>query len=149
MVFAEEGTQAFVPKENIMPVLPSGRRVEFSLDRFRALLGRLDLNLAFIVTDALRDPDDLLVVMDAVHFSLDGGKPYFADYVAADWETRAGDWSHSDRAALRTWLDSEAACFCREDAIDGIKALLLNATREQMYRPDNAFRQISGSEIYA
>lgn len=121
-----------------MPVLPSGRRVDFSVDRFHALLGQTDLERAFVIAEALQDPDDLLYVMDAVHYSLDGGKPYFADYVAADWESRATDWSQADRAALRAWLAGDAARFHRAEAIDNIKALLLEMATERMSLPEAA-----------
>lgn len=113
-----------------MPVLPSGRRIEFSLDRFHALLGRIEREQAFAIADALQDPDDLLEVLDAVHFSLEGGKPYFADYVAANWERHAADWSVVDREALRAWFASDSARFHRAEAIDGVKALLLELASE-------------------
>lgn len=118
-----------------MPVLPSGRRVEFSLDRFHALLGRMELEQAFVIADALQEPDDLFAVMDAVHFSVDNGKPYFADYVASDWETRASDWSLADRDALRTWFASDSARFHRGEAIDGIKSLLVELAIERVSQP--------------
>lgn len=113
-----------------MPVLPSGRRVEFSLDRFHALLGRMELEHAFVIADALREPDDLFAVLDAVHFDLVSGKPYFADYVAADWEFHAADWSQADREALRAWFASDSARFHRAEAIDGVKTLLLELAAE-------------------
>ena len=115
-----------------MPVLPSGRRIDFSLDRFHALLGQIELEQAFVVADALHDPDDLLLVLDAVHFTLEDGTPYFADYVAADWESRATDWSQEDRDALRAWFNSDSARFYRTEAINSIKSLLLEIATEQM-----------------
>lgn len=115
-----------------MPVLPSGRRIEFSLDRFHALLGQMELDQAFVIADALQDPDDLLAVLDAVHFSQDGGKPYFAGYVAADWESRAGDWDATDREALRAWFASDSARFHRAEAIDGVRSLLLELESESV-----------------
>jgi hypothetical protein len=115
-----------------MPVLPSGRRIDFSLDRFHALLGQVELEQALVVADALHDPDDLLLVLDAVHFGLNDGKPYFADYVAADWESRATDWSLADRDALRAWFNSDSARFYRTEAITSIKTLLLEIASEQM-----------------
>jgi len=126
-----------------MPVLPSGRRIEFSLDRFHALLGQMDLEQAFIIADALHDPDDLLLVLDAVHFSLEGGKPYFAGYVAADWETRAADWNTEDRNALRTWFASDSACSHRAEAIESIKALLLEMPTDYLPRHESAYSQLS------
>lgn len=126
-----------------MPVLPSGRRVEFSLDRFHALLGRMELDQAFVIADALHDPDDLLAVLDAVHFRLDSGKPYFADYVAADWESRAGDWSLADREALRAWFASDSARFHRAEAIEGVKALLLEVATDFTPQPQVANSQLS------
>lgn len=121
-----------------MPVLPSGRRIEFSLDRFHALLGQMELDRAFIIADALRDPDDLFLVLDAVHFSVESGKPYFADYVAAAWESHAADWSLADREALRAWFASDSARFYRAEAIDSIKALLLEMTTDPLPQTETA-----------
>lgn len=108
-----------------MPVLPSGRRIEFSLDRFHALLGRMDEREAGRIAENLDDADDLLPVLDAVHFSLQDGSPFFAGYVAADWAAYAADWSAADRRALQDWLASAAARAGRADAIRYIKSLLL------------------------
>jgi hypothetical protein len=112
--------------EITMPSLPSGRRIEFSLDRFHALLGGLDRRQASAIAMHLGDPDDLLFVLDAVHFSLKEGAPYFAGYVAADWSTYAADWSTADRQALQVWLISPEARDARAEAIDYIKSLLLD-----------------------
>lgn len=109
-----------------MPFLPSGRRIEFSLDRFHALLRGMGGAEARLIARTLRDPDDLLPVLDAVHFSLEDGSPYFADYVAADWAACAADWSHADRQALRAWLASDAARANRAEAISYIRTLLLD-----------------------
>lgn len=111
-----------------MPVLPSGRRVEFSLDRFHALLRGMGSGEAKRLAQTLHDPDDLLPVLDAVHFSLADGSPYFADYVAADWTACARDWDWADQQALRAWVASDAARFHRAQAICYIKTLLLDRT---------------------
>ncbi|CAG0970676.1 hypothetical protein RHDC4_01259 [Rhodocyclaceae bacterium] len=108
-----------------MPTLPSGRRVEFSLDRFHALLRQMDHDEARALAATLQEPDDLLYVLDAVHFGLADGQPYFADYVAADWRAAAADWNTADREALQTWLASDEARFRRAEAIRYIRALLL------------------------
>jgi hypothetical protein len=113
-----------------MPTLPSGRRIEFSLDRFHALLGRMDRQQARAIAGNLSDSGDLLFVMDAVHFSLQDSTPYFAGYVAADWATYAADWSTADRQALQAWFVSPEARDTRAEAIDYIKSLLGDA-------PDN------------
>ena len=89
-----------------MPTLPSGRRIEFSLDRFHALLGRMERQQARVIAGNLVNADDLLLVLDAVHFSLQDGTPYSAGYVAADWATYAADWSTADRQALQAWFAS-------------------------------------------
>lgn len=109
-----------------MPVLPSGRRVEFSLDRFHALLRRVGRHEARRITENLQFPDDLLFVLDAVHFRLSDGRPYFADYVAAHWQPYAAEWSNADREALRAWLTSDSARLVRDEAIDYIKAISCN-----------------------
>lgn len=107
-----------------MLTLPSGRRVGFSLDRFHALLAQMDSRRAKEIVASLDDPDDLLFVLDAVHFSLEDGSPYFADYVASDWTAYAADWSTADRRALHAWLQSDEARTSRAAAIDYMKALL-------------------------
>jgi hypothetical protein len=114
-----------------MPVLPSGRRVEFSLDRFHALLGQMPLNNAMHVAEALQSPDDLLLVLDAVHFSLEDGSPFYANYMAADWEAYAAEWNLSDRTALRSWFNSASARYYRSEAIDGIKSLLMEMATDE------------------
>jgi len=118
-----------------MPVLPSGRRVEFSLDRFHVLLERMGSHQAKKIAETLHNPDDLLFVLDAVHFSLEDGSPYFADYVAADWTPYAAEWSAADRQALQAWLASDAARFYRAEAIGYIKALLLGRKNSPMRYP--------------
>lgn len=109
-----------------MPVLPSGRRVEFSLDRFHAMLRQIGRRDALKITEKLQHPDDLLFVLDAVHFSIGSGQPFFADYVAADWLPYAAEWPNGDREALSTWLASEAARRTRAEAVDYVKALALD-----------------------
>lgn len=107
-----------------MPTLPSGRRVEYSLDRFHALLRLMDDRQAQRIAENMRDPDDLLFVLDAVHFSVADGSPYFAGYVAADWKAYAADWSTADRDTLQAWLFSPEARARREEAINYIKSLI-------------------------
>ena len=118
-----------------MPVLPSGRRVEFSLDRFHTLLGQMDGERAKELVATLDHPDDLLFVLDAVHFGLEDGKPYFADYVASDWTPYAAEWSNADRQALQAWLASDAARSSRAEAIGYIKALLFGRKDSPMHYP--------------
>lgn len=108
-----------------MPVLPSGRRIEFSLDRFHALLGLMDDREVRRIAGNINDPDDLLFVLDAVHFSLEDGSPYFAGYVAADWTTYAADWNTADRLALQSWLASAPARAGRAEAMRYLKSILL------------------------
>ena len=108
-----------------MVTLPSGRRVGFSLDRFHALLRQMDSQRAREIAENLDDPDYLLFVLDAVHFSLEDGTPFFANYVASDWMAYAADWSTADRQALQTWFVSAEARSSRVEAIGYIKALLL------------------------
>lgn len=109
-----------------MPVLPSGRRVEFSLDRFYALLGQMELPNALSTADALRNPDDLLMVLDAVHFSIEDGTPFFANYVASDWESYAAEWSNEDRTALQAWFLSPSARYWRAEAIETIHGVVFD-----------------------
>jgi hypothetical protein len=107
-----------------MPILPSGRRVEFSLDRFHAMLDGLPAQQATAIANALNSADDLLFVMDAVHFRSDDGFPYFASYVAAAWRHYAADWTTADRQALDAWFGSEGAMEARAEAIRYIRECL-------------------------
>lgn len=107
-----------------MPILPSGRRIEFSADRFHALLRLMDPIQARQIASNMLDADDLLFVLDAVHFSLQDGTPYFAGYVAADWRTYAADWNTADREALEAWLKSDDARAGREEAMQYVKSLV-------------------------
>jgi hypothetical protein len=107
-----------------MPILPSGRRIDFSLDRFTSFLARVEPLHARAIAAALRDPDDLLPVLDAVHYSPHSGAPFFANYVAADWECCAADWPAGDREALRHWFDSASARHYRAEAIRLIRQRL-------------------------
>lgn len=102
-----------------MPMLPSGRRVEFSLDRFHALLARMPLAEAKKTVAALREPNDLLYVMDVVEFS-PAGNPFFANKIAANFETYAITWSHEDQDALGAWIESDSATYFRAEAIANI-----------------------------
>lgn len=122
-LFAEE-EQTLSLETIAMPVLPSGRRIEYSLDRFHALLASLDGTRAQQIAATMEDPDDLLFVLDAVHFSRNDGAPYFAGYVAADASTHAADWSSDDRQALQSWLFSTEARAKRAEAIGYVKSLM-------------------------
>jgi hypothetical protein len=121
--------------ERNMPILPSGRRIEFSLDRFHTLLERMDHHWVREIAGNLNNPDDLLFVLDAVHFSLKDGSPYFAGYVATDWMTGAADWSTADRQALQAWFASCEAREARAEAIDYIKGLWLEHPGEPISYP--------------
>ncbi len=108
-----------------MPTLPSGRRIEFSLDRFHAYLERIGPNASRAVVRHLNEPDDLLFLMDAVHFDIAAGQPYFAGYVATDWAAVAADWPVADRQSLQAWFASPAARETRAEAIDYIRDRVL------------------------
>lgn len=109
-----------------MPSLPSGRRIEFSLDRFHALLSRLEPCAARDIARQLHDPEDLLTVMDAVYFHPDDAAPHFAGYLAADWPAVAADWPSADRQALQAWFASPHARAAHAEAIAYIRALWLD-----------------------
>ncbi|MGE5468631.1 MAG: hypothetical protein ACM3Y9_14510 [Ignavibacteria bacterium] len=114
-----------------MPVLPSGRRIEFSLDRFHALLRLMEPEQVRRIVDDMAHPDDLLFVLDAVHFGIDDGMPFFAGYVASDWKSGAAEWSGADREALAEWLTSPQARAAREKAMRYIKSLILDRPNVQ------------------
>ena len=118
-----------------MPLLPSGRRIEFSLDRFHTLLRQMESAAAHEIAEALNDPDDLLHVLDAVHFSLDGGTPFFAGYVASDWISYAAEWTNADRQAMREWLTSATARHWRAEAIGYIRMIFLGGRNHCMPYP--------------
>jgi len=136
-----------------MPTLPSGRRVEFSLDRFHALLAMMDSGQARELAATLCEPDDLLHVMDAVHFGRDDSEPFFAGYFASDWMPHAADWNTADRQALQDWLVSDDARMHRGEAITYIKALLFKRCTTALRYPyvtvaDAAHRQMhAGSTL--
>jgi hypothetical protein len=120
-----------------MPQLPSGRRVEFSLDRFHAMLEQMEPTAARSLIESIQDANDLLWVLDLVCF--DGlGRPHFAECVAADWQDLAREWSEDDRAAFDDYLSSEAATGYRAEAIEGTRVLL--GTRLMTPQAASAFR---------
>ena len=90
----------------------------------------MDLPRALSTVDALRYPDDLLWVLDAVHFSLEDDTPFFANYVAADWESYAAEWSNDDRTALRTWFLSPSARYWRAEAIETIQGVVFETVTQ-------------------
>lgn len=107
-----------------MPILPSGRRVEFSLDRFHALLARMTLPEAKKTVASLQEPNDLLFVMDVVFIDSITGTPYFANRIAADFESYAINWSHEDQDALAAWIGSDSATYYRAEAIAQINGMV-------------------------
>lgn len=109
-----------------MPVLPSGRRIEFSLDRFLAMLDQLHPEDVAELASALHEPDDLLPVVDVVDFEGADEQPRFAGYVAADWEQHAQDWSVMDQMALRSHLSSELSQGARAEAITALKLVVVD-----------------------
>jgi hypothetical protein len=113
-----------IKKEITMPVLPSGRRIEFSLDRFLAMLDRIEPEVVYQIVEALEQPEDLLPVTDVVGFDPSGTIPVFAGYVASDWERHAQDWSVEDCMALSFHLRSEISVGARAEAIATLKELV-------------------------
>jgi hypothetical protein len=107
-----------------MPMLPSGRRVEYSLDRFHAMLARMTVPEAKKTIAGLRDPNDLLYVMDVVFFDSTNGQAYFANRVAADFESYAISWDHEDQEALGAWIESDSATYYRAEAIANIHGMV-------------------------
>ncbi len=107
-----------------MPVLPSGRRIEFSLDRFHAMLARMTVADAKNTIAGLREPNDLLFVMDVVDFDPITSQPMFANKIAAYFETYAIHWDYEDQEALATWIESESATYYRAEAIANIHGMV-------------------------
>jgi hypothetical protein len=106
-----------------MPMLPSGRRVEFSIDRFRALLSRMPVTDAKKTVSALREPNDLLYVMDVVEFT-PAGHPFLANKIAADFESYAITWSVDDQDALAAWIESDSATYYRAEAVANLHGMV-------------------------
>jgi hypothetical protein len=104
-----------------MPNLPSGRRVELSQDRLMAMLKNLKLDAAVAIYHSIQEPDDLLSLLDVIYFSPKGETPYYANFVASDWEANAQDWYEDDRAVFRTWLLSAESRTARANAMRSIK----------------------------
>jgi hypothetical protein len=114
-----------------MPTLPSGRRIEFSLDRFHAMLEMLPAEQATGLVDALDDPDDLLWILDLVTFDATG-RPHFAQCLAADWRDIALEWSSADRTAFADYLLSEVSRDYRVEAIEGTRLLISRINTEHL-----------------
>jgi hypothetical protein len=122
--FAEVGL-SLLSLEIDMPVLPSGRRIEFSLDRFHAMIEMLAPEQASGLVESLREPDDLLWVLDLVTFDSQG-RPHFAECVASDWKNAALEWNTVDREAFAQYVYSETSRTFREEAIEGTRLLLMS-----------------------
>ena len=118
-----------------MPILPSGRRIDYSLDRFHAWLARMTLPQAQKTIANLTEPDDLLHVLDVVFHDPFTGKPFYANRVAADFSSYAACWSQSDQDALAVWIRSEAATCHRAAAIAGIHAMVAEVADCQVKMP--------------
>jgi hypothetical protein len=111
-----------------MPTLPSGRKIEFSLDRFHAMLEMLPHAQVELIESSLREPNDLLWVLDLVCFD-DVGKPHFAECVAADWAIAASDWASDDRFAFAEYLKSDTAQQLLDSGLEGTRQLVLTRLR--------------------
>ena len=119
-----------------MPILPSGRRIDFSLDRFEAMLSRMPVAEAEKTVATLGNPDDLLFVTDVVLYRDDSGEPFFSGYLATDFESYVGDWSQTDQDALAKWIESDNARYYRAEAIDAIRQVVAEVVdRESGYQP--------------
>lgn len=102
--------------------LPSGRCVALSSDRIRAYIRQFNVESASRLYGALQEPDDLLHILDVVYFEQAGnGPPYFAGYLASQWEAYAQDWPSRDKAIFRDWLHSGLCQLARQDLLDSIK----------------------------
>lgn len=110
-----------------MPILPSGRQVELSTDRFKAYLANIDPDSAAELFDSLKNPDDVLFIADVVYLAESNATPMFAGYVATDWEAHCQDWPEDDQVAFRNWLISESAALGRAEELSSIKDYLENA----------------------
>lgn len=101
-----------------MPTLPSGRRIEFSIDRVNAMVEMLPIGDAEEIVDALKCPDDLLWLLDLVGFS--DQKPYWTNCLACDWRELATDWTDEDQESFADYLYSTEARNARMVAIQSL-----------------------------
>jgi hypothetical protein len=107
-----------------MPTMPSGRRVELSPDRFIALLPNLDVEAASAIFHALQEPNDILSLLDVIFFSTDDETPYFANYLASDWESNVDTWSEHDRTYFRNWLQTEQTQKMLRETLESLKGTM-------------------------
>ena len=124
-----------------MPVLPSGRRVDFSLDRFQAMLGRMPVAEAEHTIANLNSPDDLLFVTDVVLYRDDSGEAFFSGLLAADFAAYAGEWSFQDQDFLADWLESSSARYHRAEAIDSIRDMVAEVANSASFADHATARQ--------
>ena len=102
--------------------LPSGRCVALSSDRMLAYIRQFNVESASRLYGALQEPDDLLHILDVVYFEQAGnGTPYFAGYLASQWEAYAQDWPSHDKAIFRDWLHSGNCQSALEELLCSIK----------------------------
>ena len=103
--------------------LPSGRCVALSSDRMVAYIQHFNAESAARLYGALQEPDDLLHILDVVYLGPQAtdGMPYFAGYVASQWETYAQDWPTKDKEAFRNWLHSGNCHAARQHLLHSIK----------------------------
>ncbi len=121
-----------------MPTLPSGRRIEFSLDRFTVLLEQLTPQAATDICAALIEPDDLMHVLDIVLFQPGNGEPYFAGFVLSQWPNLAAAWDENDREYFRRYLDTTGSQAARAEAIATLRATVLGRPAPQPRGARNA-----------
>ena len=129
-----------------MPQLPSGTHVAFSVDRFRAVLESGDFSAHLALRVEVREPEDLLPVINVVLFrpwpdggdGHDGlaalGEPYCADFMLADIETDKCPWPERDKHFIAEWLMTPRARQWLQHVFDDLRDV---GERTRVVLPDD------------
>lgn len=126
-----------------MPQLPSGTHVALNADRLLARLQENDFSLHMGLHMALREPMDLLPLVNVVLFrearegeeSFHGiGVPYLSDLMAHDVGTPKCPWPDEDQQFFMAWLASAPAQQWLASTFEEVREL---QERARLSVPDN------------
>lgn len=118
-----------------MPQLPSGTHVGLSVQRVRELIEEGDFLAHMAMRLDVREPADLLPMIDLVLFKpwADGGvgregldalgEPYLAPFMLKDLGTPQCPWPAQDQEFLRSWMTTPRALAWQQETLDELQAL--------------------------